>query len=180
MDLFERTIEEHSKLIELLKKEKENILNISNVIKKTISNGNKVLICGNGGSAADSQHMAAELIGRFKKERGALPAISLTTDTSIITSISNDYSFDNIFERQVEGLGKKGDLLIGFSTSGNSRNVIKAFEKAKQIGIKTLAILGKPGILEGISDYSITIAGDTARVQEIHSIIIHIICEFVE
>ncbi|MGC8728700.1 MAG: D-sedoheptulose-7-phosphate isomerase [Elusimicrobiales bacterium] len=145
-----------------------------------MSRGNKILICGNGGSAADASHMAAELVGRFVKERKGLCAISLSTDTSILTSVSNDYSFELVFARQVEAIGKEGDVLVGFSTSGKSKNVIKAFEKAKSMGIKTVGILGNPGFIEKISDASFTINGTTARVQEIHSILIHILCEMIE
>ena len=115
----------------------EELKSIAKCISEAISNGGKVLWCGNGGSAAESQHMSAELIGRFMKLRKPLPSVSLTTDTSAITAIGNDFSFNEIFERQVEGIGIKGDCLIGFSTSGNSENVYKAFSKARNLGIKT-------------------------------------------
>jgi D-sedoheptulose 7-phosphate isomerase len=145
--------------------------------------GKKVLICGNGGSAADSQHFAAELLGRFKKNRKALPAIALTTDTSILTAIGNDFGFDLVFERQVEGLAQPGDVVIGISTSGRSKNVIRAIEKAKTLGTNTIALSGGNGkeALDQAADLSITIPStDTPRVQEAHITIIHIICGLVE
>ncbi|NLH39807.1 MAG: SIS domain-containing protein [Elusimicrobia bacterium] len=179
-DVFNEIIELHKKSLKELEDKKDIVLKIAEIIHKAIKNGNKILICGNGGSAADSQHFAAELVGRFTRERKAYPAIALTTDTSIITSISNDYSFEKIFERQIEALGKNGDILIGFSTSGKSKNIISAFKKAKENGITTIAILGSSGELYNMADISFTVQGSTARVQEIHSIVIHIICEIVE
>jgi len=154
----------------------------SKTIISSIKSGNKILICGNGGSAADSQHFAAELISRFKKERPSIPAIALTTDTSILTAIGNDYSFDKVFSRQVEGLGQKGDILIGISTSGNSKDVIEAFNIAKNKGIKTIALLGcDGGKTKGTTDIEITVpSNNTPRVQECHITIIHIICNLIE
>ena len=173
--------------IENLKKLKENgyddrVIEIVEVIVKSMKNGGKVLVCGNGGSAADSQHIAAELVGRFVKERKAMASIALTTDSSILTCMGNDYGFDDIFSRQVEGLGKKGDILIGISTSGNSKNVIKAVEKAKELGVITVGLLGKDGgKLKDMCDYDITFNyNETARVQEHHIMTYHMICEFVE
>lgn len=180
MDIFDRVLEEHQKSLEEFKRKKEQIFKIYEILNKALSGGNKILICGNGGSAADASHMAAELVGRFVKERKGLCAVSLSTDTSILTSVSNDYSFELVFARQVEAIGKEGDVLVGFSTSGKSKNVIKAFEKAKSMGIITVGILGNPGFIEKISDVSFTINGTTARVQEIHSILIHILCEMIE
>lgn len=147
-----------------------------------LSRGNKILIAGNGGSAADAQHFAAELVGRFMKERKGLAAIALTTDTSILTSVANDYDYDIVFERQVEALGKKGDVFIGFSTSGNSSNIINAVEKASCLKMKTLGFLGKDGgKLAAMCDNSLIIPSDTtARVQEIHEMIIHLMCEEIE
>lgn len=179
-DVFDEIIELHKKSLKELEDKKDIVLKISDAIRTAIEAGNKILICGNGGSAADSQHFAAELVGRFTKERKAYPAIALTTDTSIITSLSNDYSFEKVFERQIEALGKKGDVLIGFSTSGKSKNIISAFKSAKANAITTIAILGSPGELYNIADIAFTVQGTTARVQEIHSIIIHIICEIIE
>ncbi len=180
MDVFDITIIEHLKLVEEFKTKKDIVLKIANLLKHKIENGNKILICGNGGSASDSQHFAAELVGRFQKERKPLPAIALTTDTSILTSVSNDYSFNDIFVRQVEAVGKKGDVLVGFSTSGNSKNVISAFKKAKEMEISTIAICGNGGELEKIADITFKIPSKTSRVQEIHAILIHILCEIIE
>jgi D-sedoheptulose 7-phosphate isomerase len=147
-----------------------------------LKNGNKIFFFGNGGSAADAQHLAAELIGRYKKERRALPAIALTTDTSILTCLSNDYSFDLVFARQIEGLAQKGDVAIGLSTSGNSANVLKAFIKAKELGCKTIALLGcGGGKIAPAADLAITIpSNNTPRVQESHITIGHILCNIIE
>lgn len=158
---------------------------IQNVIDKIITcfeNGNKIIIFGNGGSAADSQHFAAEFIGRFLLERQSLPAISLTTDTSILTSLGNDYSFDNIFSRQCESLVEKNDIVFGISTSGKSLNVINGIETAKNQGAITIALLGSGGgNLSQIVDIPIIIpSNSTPRIQESHRIILHIICEIVE
>ncbi len=155
---------------------------ISQEVVQTLKRGGKILFCGNGGSAADSQHLAAEFVGRFKKERKPISALSLTTNTSILTAISNDYSFKSIFSRQVQALGKKGDLLIGISTSGNAENVILAVRMAKKIGIKTVGLTGKDGgKLAKISDISFVVhSNDTARIQEAHILIGHILAEIAE
>lgn len=147
-----------------------------------LTEGNKLLIMGNGGSAADAQHFAAEIIGRFKLERRALPAIALTTDTSILTALGNDYGFDRIFARQVEGLAQAGDLVVGISTSGNSPNVFAALEKARELGCRTIALLGKDGgTIKGQADLALIVPSvDTPRIQEGHLTIIHIICDLVE
>lgn len=160
----------------------DDLVSIVNVIIKSIDNGGKILIAGNGGSAADSQHFAAELVGRFMKERKALPAIALTTDSSVLTCMGNDYGFDDIFDRQVEALGKENDVFFGISTSGNSKNIIKAVLKAKEKGLTTIGLLGKDGgKLKDICDYNITMPyKETARIQEHHIMTIHLICEFVE
>jgi len=154
----------------------------ADIITKTFKRGGKVLIFGNGGSAADSQHFAAELVGRFQKERKAFPAVSLTTDTSILTSLSNDYSYDMIFERQIEANGGPRDIAFAISTSGNAKNVIRGVIEAKKLKIKTIGLTGKDGgKLAKIADLSIVIPSSvTARVQESHILIIHIICELVE
>jgi D-sedoheptulose 7-phosphate isomerase len=140
------------------------------------------LIAGNGGSAADAQHFAGEIVGRFKKERKGYPAIALTTDASIITSWANDYDFNTIFSRQIEALGKEGDVFLGISTSGNSKNIIEAVKKAKEMGIFCICLLGKDGgELKNLTDLSIIIPSDnTPRIQECHIMIIHIICEELE
>lgn len=151
-------------------------------IAEALKNGNKVLFCGNGGSAADSQHIAAELVGRFKKERAALPAIALTTDTSIITALANDYEYSIVYSRQVEALGQEGDVLVGFSTSGNSANVLKAVETARTKGLITIGFLGADGgKLKGLVDIALVVPyNGSDRVQEIHILIGHIVCDLVE
>jgi D-sedoheptulose 7-phosphate isomerase len=151
-------------------------------IERVFRNNGKVIIFGNGGSAADSQHIAAEFIGRFKKERRSLSAIALTTDTSILTALGNDYGFDTVFSRQVEGLARPGDLVWAISTSGNSRNVIEAVNKAKEMGLKTVSLTGcDGGGLAKLTDISIIVPSrDTARIQESHICIAHTICELVE
>ena len=165
-----------------LKKNLKKILSATDMIVKSLETGGKILFFGNGGSAADSQHMAAELIGRFQKERRALAAIALTTDTSILTALGNDYSFDIVFARQIEGLGKKGDVAFGISTSGNSKNVIAAIQKAKELGLKTITLTGNDGgQVAKLSDLSIVVSSQkTARIQESHLCIYHTICELVE
>ncbi len=171
--------------IDVISKSKSLEKSIQNVIDKIIScfeNGNKIIIFGNGGSAADSQHFAAEFIGRFLKERNSLPAISLTTDSSILTALGNDYSFETIFSRQCESIVKKNDIVFGISTSGNSINVINGFNAAKNCGGMTIGLLGSDGgELNKISDLSIVVPSDsTPRIQESQRIILHIICEIVE
>ena len=161
----------------------EGLLEVANVASSTIKAGHKIMLCGNGGSAADSQHIAAELIGRFEKERRSMAAIALTTDTSAITAIGNDYGYDQVFARQVEGLGQSGDLLIGISTSGNSKNVVKAMEVAQSKGIRTVALVGdKPeGAMQAIADYVLAAPStNTARIQECHILIMHTLCQLVE
>jgi D-sedoheptulose 7-phosphate isomerase len=140
-----------------------------------VAGGAKILVCGNGGSAADAQHFAAELIGRFEKERSAWPAIALTTDTSILTAVGNDYGFAQVFSRQVQGLGRKGDVLIGISTSGNSDNVMQAVAAAKSKGMYSVGLLGKEGgALKGLVDCAVVISDkSTARIQEAHIFILH-------
>ncbi len=137
---------------------------------------------GNGGRAADAQHIAAELMGRFKKERKALPAIALTVDTSALTAIGNDYGFDTVFSRQIEGLARKGDVVLGFSTSGNSENVIRAFKIANELGAVTIGLLGNEGgrAKDNVRLSIIVPSDDTARIQEVHITIGHIICEILD
>jgi len=144
--------------------------------------GRKLLICGNGGSAADSQHIAAEMVVRFQKERTGLPAVALTTDTSILTACSNDYGFEHVFEKQVEALGREGDVFMGLSTSGTSENIILAMKKAKSKGLFCIAMRGeKQGPLDKTADVSIGIPSQiTARVQEGHLVVAHILCDMVE
>ncbi len=167
---------------EFIEENRERIFTVFKEIAERVKGGNKVLLCGNGGSAADCQHIAAELVGRFNMERRALPAIALTTDTSILTAVANDYSFDRIFERQVEALGQEGDVLIGISTSGNSENVLKAVEKAKEMGILTVGFLGRDGgKLAGAVDHAFIVKSfSTPRIQEVHITLGHVLCDFIE
>lgn len=160
----------------------EQVERVATAIKAALANGKKILFCGNGGSAADSQHLAAEFVGRFQKERQGLPAIALTVDTSILTAVGNDYGFDKVFVRQVEALGNEGDVLVGISTSGTSPNVLAAVELAKTKGIYCVGMTAAGGgkMLE-VCDECIAIpAKITARAQEMHILIGHILCELVD
>ena len=144
--------------------------------------GGRILACGNGGSAADAQHFAAELVGRFERERAPLAAIALTTDTSIVTAVANDYDFSRVFSRQVEALGRPGDVILGISTSGGSANVVSAFEAAKAGGLKTVALTGRDGGAVGAAaDIHVNVPdASTARVQEVHRTMLHAMCALVE
>ncbi|MDN5328062.1 MAG: D-sedoheptulose 7-phosphate isomerase [Candidatus Woesearchaeota archaeon] len=161
----------------------EEILRAGETIAQALLDGNKVLTCGNGGSAADAQHFAAELVVRFKKNRKALPAIALTTDSSILTAHSNDFDFSTVFARQVEALGNEGDVIVGISTSGNSENVLKALEIGKNKKLKCIGLAGKDGgkMKDLDLDHLIVVPSDvTARIQESHILIIHIFCSIVD
>ena len=160
----------------------EKIEEISQIIINALKNNKKIMIAGNGGSASDAQHFAGEIVGRFLLERKGMAAIALNTDTSVITCIANDYSYDYIFSRQIEGIGHEGDIFIGISTSGNSQNIINGIEMCKNNNIKTITFLGKDGgKLKNISDtYLLLPYKSTARVQEHHIMAIHLICEIVE
>jgi len=164
---------------------RENLPKLLDVIKSVshaFESGNKIFFFGNGGSAADAQHLAAEFVNRYVMDRPPLPAIALTTDTSILTSVSNDLAFDEIFAKQLRALGKEGDVAIGISTSGNSPNIIKAFEVAKEIGMKRVALTGNNGgVISKMADFSLVVPStSTARIQEAHILIGHILCEMVE
>jgi D-sedoheptulose 7-phosphate isomerase len=152
------------------------------VLVEAFRNGRKVLVMGNGGSAADAQHLAAELVGRFRMERRGLPAIALTTDTSILTAVGNDYGFDTVFRRQVEALAVEGDVVVGISTSGGSPNVVSALGLARESGCRTIGLLGKSGgEIRGMVDIDLTVPGqDTPRIQECHIFMIHVLCDLVE
>lgn len=165
-----------------LKEQSAKVAEIADICVDAIAKGNKVIFCGNGGSAAQSQHLAAELVGRYKMERKAMNSISLTVDTSNITAIGNDYGYDVIFSRQLEGVGREGDVLIGLSTSGNSKNVVLAFEKAKEMGIRTVALVGeKGGMMKDMADYFIAVPASTsAHIQEMHITVGHLICDLIE
>jgi len=149
---------------------------------ETLKNNKKILIAGNGGSAADAQHFSAELTGRFKKERISLPAIALTTDTSALSAIGNDYGYEYVFSRQLEGLGNEGDIFIGISTSGNSQNVIEAIKKAREKNIKIITLTGKNGgKMKDLGEINIIIpSNDTPRIQEMHIMILHMICQIID
>ncbi len=178
LEIFKESI----RVKESVSKQVETIEEIVRVIVDAIKNGGKVIIFGNGGSAADAQHMAGELVGRFKMERRALPAIALSVNTSTITSIGNDYGFEHIFSRQIEALARKGDVCIGISTSGKAKNVAAGIKQAKKMGLKTIALTGGDGgELAKIADKALIVPSqNTPRIQEAHITIIHIVCEEVE
>ncbi|MCM8822620.1 MAG: SIS domain-containing protein [Candidatus Omnitrophica bacterium] len=181
---IEKIVSEHKKLLKTLSTEKfqKNVGTVVSMMFAAIKNNKKIIVCGNGGSAADSQHLAGELVGRFQKEREALPCIAITTNTSILTAVGNDYSFEKIFSRQIEAIGKKGDILILISTSGESANILDAALTAKNKGIKTVSLTGaEPNKLARISNINIPVPSkSTPRIQELHSLIVHIICGLLE
>lgn len=182
-DFIDQIREKHiNAVIETFNYVTEDILRLVDVIVDALKNGRKILLFGNGGSAADAQHVAAEFVNRFKLERRPLPAIALTTDTSILTAISNDYSFDEVFSKQILALCNAGDVVIGISTSGNSPNVINAIKAAKDCGAVTVAFIGgRPCRLSELADIVIAVrSDDTPRIQEVHILLFHIICELVE
>jgi len=161
------------------------IARAAQIMTDSLKSGGKVLACGNGGSAADAQHFSAELLGRFERERQELAAIALTTDTSAITAIANDYSYDMIFAKQVRGLGAKGDILIAISTSGNSNNVVEAMNAARTKGMIVVALTGrdggKMGALLGANDVHLNVSSNvTARIQEVHILILHCLCDAID
>jgi D-sedoheptulose 7-phosphate isomerase len=166
----------------LLEKHLPLIEKAARLVFECVQKGNKILFFGNGGSASDSQHLAAEFVGRYEKERRGLPAVALTTDTSILTAVGNDYGFEKVFERQVEALGRKGDVAFGISTSGHSSNVLAGIRKAKELGLVTIGFSGRAGgELDKLVDLSIVIPSQkTSRIQEAHILIGHIICERVD
>lgn len=182
LKIFKESLKEHIDLFTGLDYLGTDIYEIFIDINKTLENGKTILVCGNGGSAADSQHFASELTGRFNKERLPLSSISLTTDSSAITCIGNDYSYDHIFSRQVEGIGKEGDLLILITTSGNSKNLLMAAKSAKNKKIKTFGLLGKGGgeLVKYVDSSIVVPSNSTARVQETHIFILHLICEMID
>jgi D-sedoheptulose 7-phosphate isomerase len=166
----------------LLKSDVSSILKVSELIIESLKKGGKLIIFGNGGSASDAQHIAAELVGRFKKDRPALPAISLTTNTSIITALANDFGYEVIFARQIEALASKFDIALGISTSGKAKNVALGFKQAKKMGLKTIALTGGDGgEIARLVDISLIVPSSvTARIQEAHILIGHILCELIE
>ncbi|MDR1841349.1 MAG: D-sedoheptulose 7-phosphate isomerase [Holophagales bacterium] len=182
-EILLRGVQESTKLKQaFFAKEVSHIVALGDDMARRLAGGAKVLICGNGGSAADAQHFAAEMCGRFVTERRALAGIALTTDTSALTAIGNDYGFDRVFARQVEALGRPGDLLIGISTSGNSENVVQAVKSAQALEIRTLGLLGRDGgRLNALMDDCLIVPDDvTARIQEVHIMVIHFWCEILD
>lgn len=183
IDIIQAAFDAHEKTMqssrELLG---QDIARFAELVVETLQSGHKVLVMGNGGSAADAQHFAAELVGRFLRERRALPAVALTTDSSILTAIGNDYGFDKIFSRQVEALAVEGDLVVGISTSGNSPNVLCALEAATTVGCCTVALLGRDGgEIRPVVDLALVVPSDaTPNIQETHSFMIHVVCDLVE
>jgi D-sedoheptulose 7-phosphate isomerase len=182
VSLILESLHNHIATVKQVEELQSSILAVADRIIDSLQDGGKVLLMGNGGSAADAQHIAAELVGRFKKERKAFPAIAITTDPSIVTAIANDYGADHIFSRQVEAYARPGDVVIGISTSGNSRNVIEAIKKAHELGCPTFCLLGNEGgDLKDLVDIPIVVvSNDTPRIQECHILIGHIICDLVE
>ncbi len=169
-------------MIEELRTQRPVLERIASEMSRAILSGNKILWCGNGGSAGDAQHLAAELVGRFRRERPGLPSIALTTDTSVLTSIANDYGFEQVFSRQVEALCAEGDVVVGISTSGNSPNVCAAVAEGRKVGAFTIAFTGQGGGgLAGIADVTLRVASkDTARIQEAHILCGHMLCDWIE
>lgn len=182
MSTFIKEIKDHTEVVTLLPSLEPQVLKAAHLIAESMRSGGKLLLAGNGGSAADCQHLAAEFVGRFINDRRALPAIALTVDSSALTCIANDYGYDLIFSRQVEALGNKGDTLIAISTSGNSQSILKAVEAARRRNVNVITLLGRDGgKAKGLADCEITIAShSTARIQEMHIFIGHFICAEVE
>ncbi len=178
-DEFSSHLETINKVIETME---ESLVQASQLAVETLKNGNKILLCGNGGSAADAQHIAAELTGRYKTERRGLPGIALTTDTSALTAIGNDYGYDRVFDRQVEALANKGDLIIGISTSGNSKNIVSALKLGRELGCKTLGLSGRDGgAMNEVCDINLIVpSNNTPRIQEMHILFGHTICQIID
>jgi D-sedoheptulose 7-phosphate isomerase len=180
--VFGKAIAEHLEVIQSVYDQQDVLELIARAMAEGLRRGSQILWCGNGGSAGDSQHLAAELVGRFRRERRGWPSIALTTDTSILTSIANDYGYEAVFSRQIEALGRPGDVLVGISTSGNSNNVIAALEVARSQGLTTVAFTGEGGgRMGGLADYLFAVGSrDTARIQEAHILAGHMLCDWLE
>jgi D-sedoheptulose 7-phosphate isomerase len=180
--IFGKAIAEHLEVVAQMAGQQPVLEAIARAMTATLRAGGKILWCGNGGSAGDSQHLAAEFVGRFRRERRGLASIALTTDTSILTSVANDYGYEAVFSRQVEALGAPGDLLVGISTSGNSSNVVNALEVARHQGLTTVAFTGAGGgKMAALADHLFAVASrDTARIQEAHILAGHMLCDWVE
>lgn len=183
MNRIEDAFDRHAELLARVRLMSGQISQLADSVIDTLERGNKILLCGNGGSAADAQHIAAELTGRFlEKDRRPLPAIALTTDTSALTAVGNDFGFDSVFSRQVEALAVKGDMLIGLTTSGNSNNVIAALEMARKLGCVTVALTGGDGGRARLAtEFCLAVPSqETPRIQEIHILLGHILCDLVD
>ncbi len=182
MPLISDIFTAHQNAINTLKKQESLILHIGLILIESLRDDHRIFLCGNGGSAADAQHIAAEMVCRFETQRRALPAIALTTDTSALTAISNDFGYEQVFARQVEALARPGDLLIGISPSGNSGNVIAAIKQANAMGVTTLGLLGgEGGKLRDLTDHTLIVPNDvTARIQECHILVGHIWCAMID
>ncbi len=182
-DIVHNCFAAHREVMESVERDlAPTILDVARTMMDVFRGGGKLLVMGNGGSASDAQHLAAEIVGRFRLERKALPAIALSTDTSILTAVGNDYGFDSVFRRQVEALAAQGDLVMGISTSGSSANVLEALRLAREKGCVTIGLLGRDGGAIGrLADMPLVVpARDTARIQEAHITIIHILCQLIE
>jgi len=182
MTLLERAIEDSVAITRSLSALEEPLSRAATMVSNCLSSGHKLLVCGNGGSASDATHLATEFLCRYREDRRPFPAISLTANGEFMTAVCNDYAADEIFARQVWGLGEKGDLVIAFSTSGKSRNVLRALEQAKQKGLQSICFLGRDGgFTKGVATVDLLVAGkETARIQEAHKLLFHVLCETVE
>ena len=180
--ILQDAIRESTETVRSLEKLEADLGRAADLVEKCLREGNKLLVCGNGGSAADASHFATEFVVRFAKDRRAYPAISLTGDGGLLTAAGNDYGFDEIFARQVAAFGQESDLLICLTTSGNSKNVMRALEEAKKRKLKTIAFLGRDGgSTIGLADVDLLVRGDsTARIQEAHKLLLHVLCEALE
>jgi D-sedoheptulose 7-phosphate isomerase len=180
--IFGQAIAEHLELVRLLQDQQPALEAIGLAMTETLHSGGKIFWCGNGGSAADSQHLCAELVGRFRCERRAIASIALTANTSVLTAVANDYGYEYVFSRQLESLGAPGDLLVGISTSGNSENVVTAMETARARGLVTVALTGEGGgRMAQFADHLLAVPSrDTARIQEMHILAGHLLCDWVE
>ena len=183
LDTIQNELQSHLETInKVIGTMEDDIATASKMVVAALKNGNKVLLCGNGGSAADAQHIAAELTGRYKSERRGLPAIALTTDTSALTAIGNDYGYNRVFDRQTEALANSGDVIIGISTSGNSNNVVSALKLGQELGCKTIGLTGRDGgAMNKVCDINLVVPSDnTPRIQEMHILIGHTICQIID
>ena len=180
--IIKNAIDRHQEALFSIEKNSPAIEEIASIFILSLKSKGKIIFCGNGGSAADSQHLVAEFVGRFQKERRSLPALALSTNTSILTAVGNDYGFEEVFSRQIEAVADVGDVVVGISTSGQSKNIIRAILKAKELGIKTVGLLGgNGGALRELVDIPLVIeVTEPPRIQEIHILIGHIICQIVE